>query len=69
MSKTSSPVHIRSLGSYLKTYQLRRKLVQLGDVERFYTRGRHEALSVVLESLVQSGLLPIFGKTETKTGL
>jgi len=27
------------------------------------------AVSLVLESPVQSGLLPIFGKTETKTGL
>jgi len=26
-------------------------------------------VSIVLESPVQSGLLPIFGKTETKTGL
>ena len=45
-SRTSSPARIQLLGLCLKTYRLRRKLVQVGDIGRFYTRGRHEALSV-----------------------
>ena len=51
-----------------KFHALRDMFIQAG-VRTSISLPRQHALNLVLESPVQSGLLPIFGKTETKTGL